>query len=80
MKLETHENYSDFYKGILEAKIVINDTNLHNSVFSFINWKVIEYLESDEHKDVSKWQLPTPLPRGAMSESMGRWTAVICRT
>jgi hypothetical protein len=25
-------------------------------------------------------QLPTPLPRGAMSESMGRWTAVICRT
>ena len=24
------------------------------------------------------WQLPTPLPRGANSESMGRWTAVIC--
>ena len=52
MKLENHDNYSAFYKGILEAKIVINDTNPHNSVFSFINWKVIEYLESDEHKDV----------------------------
>jgi hypothetical protein len=33
----------------------------------------------------AKWkngstQLPTPLPRAAISESMVRWTAVICST
>jgi error-prone DNA polymerase len=26
------------------------------------------------------WQLPTPLPRASISESMARWTAVICST
>jgi hypothetical protein len=25
-------------------------------------------------------QLPTPLPRASISESMARWTAVICST
>jgi hypothetical protein len=25
-------------------------------------------------------QLPTPLPRAAISESMARWTVVICST
>jgi hypothetical protein len=29
---------------------------------------------------VFDWQLPTPLPRASISESMTAWTAVICST
>ena len=60
--------YGQHYTHRIHGELILGPENIHK----------ISTPKSFLKKHGENLQLPTPLPRGAMSESMGRWTAVIC--
>ena len=67
------------YKGVVQDAVIFMMRNVHEKKPFDLIVHLGDVYSAAGHKEMSEnLQLPTPLPRAANSESMARWTAVIC--
>jgi hypothetical protein len=57
--LRTDDDFQTFYIGLKKSNIILSNTSPHDSVSSFKQWDVLQYLQAPEHQDVALW--PTVL-------------------